>query len=115
MFYNLNIKEVFKKLNSSEIGLSKEEVDRRLNQYGKNKLTETKKKSKLYKFFNEFKDLMIIVLIISSVISFVLSIINKESFIDSIIILAIVVLNAILGFIQELKADKAIDNLKKCR
>lgn len=112
-FYNKNVDEVFKILNSSDVGLSNDEVTKRLKQDGYNKLTTEKKKSKIYNFLNQFKDLMIVILIISSIISFVLSIINKESFTDSIIILAIVFLNAILGYIQEFKADKAIESLKK--
>ena len=112
-FYNLETEEVLKELKSSEEGLSIEEADERLDKYGENKLLEAKKDSLIKKFISEFRDLMIIVLIISSIISFIISIINNESITDSIIILAIVVLNAFLGFIQELKADKAIDELKK--
>lgn len=112
-FYNLNISEVFKNLQSNESGLSLDEVNERLKRNGKNKLIEKKKESNLSKFLNEFKDLMIIILIVSALVSFILSIINKESFTDSIIIIAIVILNAILGFIQELKSNKAIDSLKK--
>lgn len=112
-FYNLSKEKVLKILSSNESGLTSEEANLRLQNNGKNKLIETKKETKLTKFLNEFKDLMIIVLILSSIISFILSIINKEPATDSIIILAIVILNAILGFIQELKADKAIDSLKK--
>lgn len=111
-FYSLSIDKVFKYLHSTESGLSLDEVNKRLKKDGKNKLAETKKKSNLSKFLNEFRDLMIIVLIISAIVSFILSILNNEPFTDSIIIIAIVVLNAILGFIQELKADKAIDSLK---
>lgn len=111
-YYNLDIKETFEKLNTNESGLSKQEVDKRLKKYGKNKLDEKKKKSNLEKFLNEFKDLMIIILIISSIVSFYISILNDEPITDSIIIIAIVILNAIMGFVQELKADKAIESLK---
>lgn len=112
-FYSLNIEETLKKLSSNKDGLSNEEVQKRLKKDGKNKIIENKKESNLSKFLNEFKDLMIIILILSAIVSFILSILNNESFTDSIIILAIVILNAILGFIQELKADKAIESLKK--
>lgn len=112
-FYNLEMDDVFKYLKSNEMGLSLSEVEKRLKKDGQNKLAEVKKTSKLVKFLNEFKDLMIIVLLISAVVSFILSIVNNEAFTDSIIIIAIVILNAVLGFVQELKADKAIDALKK--
>lgn len=112
-FYSLDIEETLKKLGSNKDGLSNEEVQKRLKKDGKNKIIENKKESNLSKFLNEFKDLMIIILILSAIVSFILSILNNESFTDSIIILAIVILNAILGFIQELKADKAIESLKK--
>lgn len=112
-FYNLNIKDALKKLNTSENGLSNNEALKRLNKDGKNTIKESKKQSKLKKFLNEFNDTMIIILIISAIVSFILSFINKEPFTDSIIILTIVILNAILGFIQEQKADQAIESLKK--
>lgn len=112
-YYNLDIDKVLKELNSSKNGLSEVEVSKRLEKYGQNKLVETKKKSSFSKFIDQFRDLMIIFLIISAVVSFVISLIEKEPFTDSIIIIAIVILNAILGFLQERKADKAIDALKK--
>jgi len=112
-FYNLDIKETLKKLNTSENGLSNNEALKRLNKDGKNTIKESKKQSKLKKFLNEFNDTMIIILIISAIVSFILSFINKEPFTDSIIILTIVILNAILGFVQEQKADQAIESLKK--
>lgn len=112
-YYNLEIKEVLRKLLSSEKGLSSKEVDIRLKNEGKNKLHEVKKESNISKFLKEFKDLMIIILILAAIVSFIISIVNKEPITDSIIILAIVLLNAILGFVQELKADKAMDSLKK--
>ncbi len=112
-FYSLSINEALKYLDTTKFGLSLDEVNNRLKKDGKNQLVEAKKQSNLGKFLNEFKDLMIIILIISAIVSFFLSILNNEPFTDSIIIIAIVVLNAILGFVQELKADKAIDSLRK--
>ena len=109
----MDLKEVFKSLSSSEFGLSHEEVENRLLKDGKNIIIGSKKESLFNKFLSEFRDLMIIILIIASIVSFILAIFNNEPFTDSIIILAIVILNAILGFVQELKADKAIESLKK--
>ncbi len=112
-YYNLDIDNVLKELNTSKKGLSEVEVTKRLKKDGQNKLVEAKKRTSFSKFIDQFRDLMIIFLIISAVVSFVISLVKKESFTDSIIIIAIVILNAILGFIQERKADKAIDALKK--
>ena len=112
-YYSLDYKEIFSLLESREEGLTSDVASNRLKKYGKNKIVESKKQSKLSKFLSNFKDLMIIILIISAIVSFIISLINKESFTDSIIIILIVILNAILGFIQEQKADKAIDSLKK--
>ncbi|MEG0798976.1 MAG: cation-translocating P-type ATPase [Bacilli bacterium] len=112
-YYELNKEEVIHKLNSSLMGLSNEEVIRRQKLYGKNELKVINKNSKLIKFFKQFQDLMIGILLVAAVISFLVSILNKTSFVDSIIILAIIFVNAVLGFIQEMKADKAIDSLKK--
>ena len=112
-YYNFDIEEVLTKLETNENGLNDEEVKNRLQKYGKNKLIITNKQSKIKKFLCQFKDIMIIILILSSIVSFILSIINNESFTDSIIILLIVIINAIVGYIQELKADKALEELKK--
>ena len=112
-YYSLEVREVLEKLSSNKEGLSQKEVLERIKKDGKNVIIESKKQSRFIKFLNEFNDLMIIVLMLSAIVSFILSTLNDEPFTDSIIILAIVILNAILGFIQELKADKAIDSLKK--
>ena len=112
-YYNFDIEEVLTKLETNENGLNDEEVKNRLQKYGKNKLIITNKQSKIKKFLCQFKDIMIIILTLSSIVSFILSIINNESFTDSIIILLIVIINAIVGYIQELKADKALEELKK--
>ena len=112
-FHSLNIDELYDVLNTNSNGLTIDEVNKRLLKNGKNKFAEVKDRSIVFKFFSQFKDLMIIVLIIAALLSFVISILNNESFIDGIIIITIVILNAILGFAQELKATKSIDLLKK--
>ena len=94
-------------------GLSSEEASSRLAKYGKNQLIKKKKRSLLIRFFEQFKDVMIIILLIAAVISFVVAIIEKspQEFIEPILILVIVVLNAIIGVIQEYKAEKALEAL----
>ncbi len=105
--------EVIKKLSSnSRNGLSESEVDERIKTYGFNKLKEEKKKSIISKFIAQFKDVMIIILIIAAILSAVVSVIENEPFTDTIIIFVVVFLNALLGVIQENKAEKAIDALK---
>ena len=111
--YNLNKEEVLEKLKSNENGLTEEEAKKRLAEDGLNKLKESKKESNLVKFLSQFKNLMILVLLIAAVVSFIISYINKESYLDSIIILLIVIINAVLGYIEERKADEAIESLKK--
>lgn len=97
-----------------ENGLSGEEAKKRLETYGENKLTEKKKETLLQRFFNQFKDAMIIILLIAAAISFGISLYNREEgFVEPILILLIVVLNAVLGVAQESKAEKALDALKK--
>ena len=112
-YHSMKIEEIYKLLNSSINGLDNKEVEKRIKKYGKNVLEGPKKISNITKFLNQFKDIMIIILIISAIISFILAIINKESFLDSIIIILMVIINAILGFIQEAKADKSIQELTK--
>ena len=112
-YYDLDIDDVFLTLDTSESGLSCYDADDRLKKNGKNVIVSLKEVSNVRKFFNQFKDLMILILIIAAIVSFFLSFSNSESFFDSIIILVIVILNAVLGFLQELKADKSIEALKK--
>lgn len=112
-YYNKKVEQLYKELNTSINGLTEEEASKRLEKYGENKLVERKKKSNFIIFLNQFNDLMIILLIFASVFSAVISYIQKESYADSIIILIIVVINATLSFIEEKKADKAIEELNK--
>lgn len=115
-FHTKKINEVYKELETSSKGLSDEEAGLRLQKYGENKLKETKKKSFILRFFSQFKDIMIILLLISAVISLIFGIVENNGFseyLDAIIIFVIVILNAMLGVIQEFKAENAMDSLKK--
>jgi Ca2+-transporting ATPase len=103
-----DIKEVIEELKSSFHGLSSEEAVKRLAEYGPNELKEKKKKTSLMMFLDQFKDFMILVLIAAAVIS---GFIGELS--DTIAIIVIVVLNAVIGFIQEYRAEKAMAALKK--
>ena len=112
-YYNKKVEELYKELDTNINGLTEEEASKRLEEYGENKLAERKKKSNLIIFLNQFNDLRIILLIFASVFSAVISYIQKESYADSVIILIIVIINATLSFIEEKKADKAIEELNK--
>ena len=95
-----------------EHGLSKAEVERRLVEYGENRLQEKKKKTIVQRFFEQFKDVMILILIAAAVISFVVACYEGEGFFEPVLILLIVILNAVMGVIQESKAEKALEALK---
>lgn len=97
-----------------EKGLSESQVDELRKTYGLNKLKEKKKKSWFIKFLEQFKDVMILILIAAAIVSFVIAIINKEpsDFFEPLLILLIVVMNALMGVFQEAKAEKALDALK---
>lgn len=98
----------------AEIGLSSKEAEERLAKYGKNKLKEKKKKSFFVRFLEQFKDVMIIILLIAAIISFVIAIVEKEpqEFIEPALILLIVIMNALIGVFQENKAEKALEALQ---
>ena len=112
-YYNMNSEDTLKEVNSSKGGISQKEASDRLLKYGYNKLRETKKKSFLARFIDQFKNVMLIILIIAAILSAFVSHKTGEPFTDTIIILFVVFLNAILGVIQESKAEKAIEALKK--
>ena len=115
MWETLRKEEVLKKLETDRRnGLSKEAVKQRQQKYGSNKLEDKPKESLVVKFVKQFNDFMIIILIIASIVSAGISYIQGENdYIDSIIIIAIVILNAIMGVIQEAKAEKSIEALKE--
>ena len=115
MWETFRKEEVLKKLKTNlRTGLSEEEVVFRRSKYGKNKLQEKKKETLMVKFFKQFNDFMIIILILASVVSAGISYLQGENdYIDSVIIIAIVILNAIMGVVQEAKAEKSIEALKQ--
>jgi P-type Ca2+ transporter type 2C len=99
---------VVEKLQSSDMGLVSEEARRRFEHYGPNELIEKKHKSLWMMFFDQFKDFMILVLIAAAVVAGVIG-----DPVDTIAIAVIVLLNAVLGFVQEYRAEKAMAALKK--
>lgn len=115
MWHTLSTKDVEVKLNTkTNYGLTEKQVEERKAKYGINKLEEQKKKSIFIKFLEQFNDFMIIILIIASIISAVVAKLEgSNDYFDSIIIIAIVVFNAIMGLIQEAKAEKSLEALKK--
>ena len=110
--YLQSVKDVFKEVQSSPSGLSSKEAASRLEKYGANTLQEGKKKSLLEKFVDQFKDFMILVLLVAAVVSMFAHQGDPDPT-DAIIILAVVLLNAVLGVFQESKAEEAIEALKK--
>ncbi len=104
---------VLENLGSSAQGLSREEAERRLAQNGKNKLEAAPGKSLLRRFLEQLADPMIIILLAAAAVSGVLAVVENESFADVIIILAVVIINAVLGVYQESKAEKAIEALQE--
>lgn len=112
-FYLSDSKEVLKEVSSNETGLKKEEVNTRLVEYGKNVLKEAKKESLLVHFLKQLLEPMTIILIAAAIVSGITAAYSGESFTDVIIIMAVVIINAILGVYQENKAEKAIEALKE--
>ncbi len=108
-FYILSEEETLQKVSATKAGLTSDEVAKRKAQYGANALEEGKKKSLFTKFLEQFKDFMIIVLLVAAVISAVVG----HEITDAIIILLVVIVNAIFGVFQESKAEQAIEALKE--
>ena len=105
--------EVLAALGTSKAGLAAAEAEKRLTQDGPNRLAKAKGKSILRRFLEQLADPMIIILLVAAAISGVLAVVQNESFADVIIILAVVLVNAVLGVYQESKAEKAIEALQK--
>ncbi len=112
--HSTELSELIKSLESSDNGLTDEKASALLEKYGKNKLREKKKKTILQRFFEQFKDVMIMILIAAAVVSFVIACVeqNPKEFFEPALILLIVVLNAIMGVVQESKAEKSLEALQ---
>jgi len=107
-YYQIPAEDVLKILKTKKSGLSDADADKRLGQYGQNKIEVRKKVNPLIIFLNQFKSFLILILIFATVISAAIGF-----FLDAAVIFAIVVINAILGFVQEYKAEKAVEALEK--
>ena len=113
-WFNKSIKEVEKELETDvEKGLSVSKVEEKKQKYGLNELQEKKKDSIFKKFIAQFKDFSIIVLIIAAIVSGIVGIAEGEGITDTVIILIVVLLNAVIGVVQESKAEKSLEALKK--
>ena len=115
MWYTYKIDEIERKLRTTvRLGLKNKEVTERQIKYGKNIIQEGKKENIFIKFIKQFNDFMIIILIIAAIVSAIVSKVEGTGdYFDSIIIIAIVIFNGIMGLIQEVKAEKSIEALKK--
>lgn len=115
MWHTIPLGEILRKLKTDlNTGLREEQISKKREEYGENKLTEGKKESLFTKFIKQFNDFMIIILIAAAVISAIMAYIDGTGdYLDSIIIIFIVVLNAIMGVAQEAKAEKSLEALKK--
>jgi Ca2+-transporting ATPase len=107
-WHRTDIAELFKLIVSSESGLTPEEAKKRLEEYGPNEIADTKKRPPWLLFLNQFRDFMILVLIGAAVISGFLGDLT-----DTLVIIAIVILNAVVGFVQEYRAGKAMEALRQ--
>ncbi len=114
-FHSKTAAETAAELASDEsAGLTSAEASARLGKYGANKLREKKKKTLLRRFIDQFKDVMILILIAAAAVSFAIACVegDPQEFFEPVLILVIVVINAIMGVVQESKAEKALDALK---
>ncbi|MBR2241406.1 MAG: cation-translocating P-type ATPase [Clostridia bacterium] len=113
-WYNKSKDEIYNEFEITEkTGLSDEQVVKNREKYGSNELQAQKKKSLFVKFLEQFKDFMIIVLIIAAIVSGVVGYIEEGKITDSLIILVVVIVNAIIGVAQEAKAEKSLEALQK--
>lgn len=116
MYFHSETKDSVIKELSTDItsGLSEEQVVKKRGRFGENRLSEKKKKTNLQRFADQFKDVMILILIAAAAVSFTVACIERQprEFFEPVLILLIVILNAVMGVVQESKAEKALDALK---
>ena len=114
-FHQLSSSETVQALHTDPaVGLDARQAQERLGKFGENKLAEKKKKTNFQRFFAQFKDVMILILLAAAAVSFIIACVEGEpkEFFEPLLILLIVVLNAVMGVMQESKAEKALDALK---
>ena len=111
--YQKTIEELYQELNTSEKGLTNETAKARLKTYGQNVLIDKNKKTKLTIFLSQFKNMMVILLLVVGILSLIYSIVTKEDFLEPLVILGTTLVNCIMGYFQESKAEDATEKLKK--
>ena len=111
--YQKSIDEIYNELNTKESGLTKSEVLKRREIYGLNVLIDKNKRTKLQIFLSQFKNMMIILLLVVGFLSLIYSLITKEDFLEPLVILGTTLVNCIMGYFQESKAANATEKLKK--
>jgi len=112
-WHSKTVEAVLEELQTDPFGLEEEEVKQRLEKYGLNELKERKRTSALQILLNQFKDIFVIMLLIATAISFITAHLEGEPQTDTITIAAIVILNAVVGFIQEYRSEKAMEAMRK--
>ncbi|MFA5868933.1 MAG: cation-translocating P-type ATPase [Candidatus Bathyarchaeia archaeon] len=112
-WHTLEVEDLFKKLGTGRVGLTLDEARKRLDIYGPNRLTEKRRISPLSIFLSQFKSILVVILAIAAAVSGYLAVVEGEPLTDSYVIVSILVLNAVLGFVQEYRAEKAVEALKK--
>ena len=123
VWHTLNVEEILKKLETSERGLTKTEAEKRLGEYGANELKRRKRASPLQIFLAQFKNIFVIMLLVAIIISVIIGWYEAqaaaephaevETYVDAIAIGAIVILNAVVGFVQEYRSEKAMEAMEK--
>lgn len=112
-YYNKNYKQVLKELNTSTEGLASQDAENRLQKYGYNEINHGKPKNLWAVFFKQFSSVLVLVLIVAGILSTVLGAIEGNGYLDGVVIFAIVIINAVLGFLQEKKAESSLALLEQ--
>jgi Ca2+-transporting ATPase len=112
-WHTLEVEDLFKKLDTGRGGLAPDEARRRLGVYGPNKLAEKRKISPFAIFLGQFKSILVVILALAAAVSGYLAMVEGEPLTDSYVIVSILILNAVLGFVQEYRAEKAVEALKR--
>src|SRR5690554_7591927 len=113
-YYNQKVDEVLQKLEVNPLnGLSEAEIERRTEKYGLNKLATKKQKTLLAIFLEQFKSSMVVILLIAAIVSGVIGVMEGEGLVESFVIIAILLLNAIIGTVEERKAQTSLEALNK--